>query len=303
MVGKLDELKTAHEALLREYINAVNEASRLPFYIPFQPKQSARFAVPLEGKMWRTGLLSKLLKDISPQPVQTGGLRYLVRLFIESHVKDKLRELSNAYLYLMQIIEDTEEGAGEVRAWLKEKSEACTKVADTLLSLRSVQGITATFWPLAVGLITASLKVNNIYEAVTKIKVTELLILGFALVFPVAYLFLFVAAAFTYKREWFMAGLDAFEQPLDGLPQDAPKRNVYQMEDRLFALVGRGKKREFPLDILARGLSLFVFIFPSLLLLPTDAPNWIKLSPLISVPFLITDIILCVIVVQRRVWR
>ena len=201
---------------------------------------------------WLRKPLSWLVQHTPPPHLPTP--RYLVHLFVEGHIRRKLKELSKAYLYLsVKAAPD----AKEIREWTKEVSELCEKLAGTLASWSSVEGLVKLLWPLALGGLTAWLGAKDIWEVLKKLNIqTYLIICGF-LLFPVIYLFIFMSDAFNYKRAMFIPGFDAHEQPY--VPGSPPHSNVYLLEDRLFGLLGRDKMREGRWDMYFRVLGCLIF--------------------------------------------
>jgi hypothetical protein len=190
-------------------------------------------------------------------------------LFVEGHIRRKLKELSKAYLYLsVKAAPD----AKEIREWTKEVSELCEKLAGTLASWSSVKGLVKLLWPLALGGLTAWLKVKDIWGVLEKLDRQTYLTIYFILVFPAIYLFIFMSAAFSYKRAMFIPGFDAHEQPY--VPGSPPHSNVYLLEDRLFDLLGRGKMREGRWDryFIVLGCLIFASVPVRLLFVSPSAP-------------------------------
>jgi len=66
------------------------------------------------------------------------------------------------------------------------------------------------------------------------------------LIFVATYSLFFIYSAFTYKRKLFW-----------GLQQETDK-NVYQIEDKLFNLLEKGKTHEFPIDIVTFPILPFI---------------------------------------------
>jgi len=195
-------------------------------------------------------------------------LSYLIRLFVESHIKEKLSELSIAYLYLIQTIPEDHPAAENYRAWLKDTSETCEKLSGTLNSLQSAKGLASIFWPILVNIAAALLGISTLKELFTRFSLANFLPWVIFIAIPFAYFFLFLTGAFWYKRELFM-GAPFFESimlSIFSLPDDRPifpwlqdsTNNIYQLEDQVFNLLNRGKRHEFRWDILTMPFSFFV---------------------------------------------
>jgi hypothetical protein len=231
----LPELKNAHQELITHYIGLLDDVAHAPRFLQYR---YAHVTKPEQLKRLPAWLRKPLSWSYTPSP-HLPTLRYLVHLFVEGHIRRKLKELSEAYLYLsVKAAPD----AKEIREWTKEVSELCEKLAGTLASWSSVEGLVKLLWPLALGGLTAWLGVKDIWEVLKKLDTqTYLIIYGF-LLFPVIWLSIFMSNAFSYKRAMFIPGFDAHEQPY--VPGSPPHSNVYLLEDRLFGLLGRDKMRE-----------------------------------------------------------
>jgi len=251
-------LKQAHHTLLTKYIEVLNEVSKLPFFVParfmFRAKNNRRSEATVMMFNQLAGLFS---------------LRYLVKLFTESHIKGKLIELSVAYSYLARQNPKNR----RYSAWLKETSEDCNKLAATLSSWQSARGIVSALWPFGIGIATTLLKLEDIYDIINIInfKAVDWINLGL-MVFPVIYVALFISMSFQRKRELFMPGFDLEEKPID---MDRPATNddiIYHLEDQVFNLAGRGKVREIPADVIGQTAGLLGFAAMETSILTLDQP-------------------------------
>lgn len=242
MNAPLSELKSAHQELMTRYVTMLDET------------RHARWLI--SRKHGRSRLLI---------------LRSLVHLFVEGHIRKKLKELSEGYLTLrVQAPAD----AIDHRDWAKECGEVCDKMSGTLATWASIEGAFKLLWPIAVGGFTAWLGVKDIWEVVRKLDANAYFLAYGILLFPAIYLLLFISDAFAYKREMFIPGFDVDEQPYD--PQlTAPESNVYLLEDRLFNLLRRRKSREKPWDIYFAAIGSFIFgSVPLWSLLGGEKPSW-----------------------------
>ena len=282
MNANLSDLKKAHSLLMSKYIDVLNQTANLPFFVAAQFKQvSAEDATPSkvpestassDNQPEKRGYLS-LFTDLF-------SLKYLVQLFVEAHIRGKMLELSVAYSYLAQKhLEDP-----EYLTWLRETSEDCTKLAQTLTSWQSIRGIVSIWWPVLISLLTARLGLGSIYEIIDKIHIdTEILIiLGLIMVFPLIYLSIFISYAFASKRGLFMPGFDRNEKPIDPHEPADIRDTIYYLEDQVFHLAHRKKVREIPLDIIGLATGSFVFAFIPVLVsmaepaTPPNIPVWLS---------------------------
>lgn len=241
MTVKLDDLKRAHHTLMVEYVNILNYVSKLPFSVDsFQERVAfSQENAHTKKSQIKAGKLSSR---------ERYGLRFLIRLFVESHIKEKLSLLEASYVQLAQAFETAidEPSNTKYQIWLKQAEEASAKFANSLSSWHSIRGLVSALWPVVVGFLVAKLGVNDIYQAILEVELPPIGTLVVVLFFVVPYFLIFIHSAFTYKRKLFW-----------GQPQETAK-NVYQIEDRLFNLLEKGKTHEFPIDIVTFPILPFI---------------------------------------------
>ena len=232
------KLKKNHQALIVQYIDMLNQVSKLPFFAPV-------IIVKRKETSERSPGRARLPQELS----FPFALRYLVRLFTESHIKGKLIELSMTYSFL------TQEYTKDKRfvTWLKETSADCEKLAATLTSWQSISGIISGLWPVGIGIVTAWLNLENIYDIVktSSGEPVDWVTVGLV-IFPMIYVLGFIGYSFQKKREMFLRG---FMGDTKQSYMDSPAKIdniVYSLEDQVFDLVGRGKVREFPADVIGQ---------------------------------------------------
>lgn len=269
----LAELQSAHQELMDRYVAVLDEVRSARWLMP--RKQAAT-----EEPQWLTKVPVWLRKPLSllvkPAPNSTHGksfaLRSLVHLFVEGHIRKKLKELSEGYITIRA---RASADAKELRDWCKECSDVCEKMAGTLATWASVEGAFRLLWPFALGGFTAWLGVKDIWEAVKKLEFTAYVFAFLVLFFPLIYLLIFMSASFGYKREMFIPGFDANERPFDP-SVTAPQFNIYLLEDRLFALLHRRKSTERSWDTYLAALGALTFgSVPLLMILTGDKPDLI----------------------------
>lgn len=298
------QLKQAHARLMSKYVDVLNELTTLPFFVPSKSVLKAYENAPAGGsadKQWRSNRLPNSIRLVLTHPSSIFSLRFLVRLFVESHIRRKLNELSVAYSYLAQ----KHLGNKSYTAWLRETSEDCKKLADTLTSLQSVRGIVSIWWPVLISIVTASLGLDTIYDLINRVQIERsgLILFGLLLVFPLIYLGIFVGSAFGSKRELFTPGFDSSDKPLDATRQAKISDVIYVCEDQVFQLTGRSKVREFPLDAMSYVAASFVFASVPILVWiadPSSPPGFIIW--LSGAFFLILGIIFIFLGLRRK-WR
>ncbi len=296
----LSELKTAHQELMTRYVAVLEEVENAPWLMPVKrgrPPEDAAFLKRLP--VWLRGAVVWLVRRSPSQRGQAGALRYLVQLFVEAHVREKLRALADAYLSLRAQASADDK---ELRDWTKESGEVCEKMAGTLVTWGSIEGAAKLLWPFAVGALTAWLGVKDIWEAVSKLNPQVYVTGGLMLLFPGLYFFIFMSTSFAYKRELFIPGFKANEHPLDPGSAAVPGTNVYVLEDRLFDLLCRKKSRERSWDINFIVISFLIFgSVPILgLFAGSDTP---PLSIWLAGGFFVLIAIVILFARRKRNWR
>lgn len=294
---KPEDIARAHAALIGEYINALNQVSKLRSWLIYVELMDINPALEILGTTERRRKYVKILKDVLIPAFRLlrfptyrfPTLSYLIRLFVESHIKGKLNELSISYLYLLQTVPEKHPSAENYRTWLKDTSETCDKLSGTLSSLQSTKGLASTLWPIVVNVAAALLGVSTLKELFTNFSWANLLPWITFIAFPFIYFGIFMTGAFWYKRELFtgITLLESIMQPFFKWTQDSAN-NVYQLEDHVFNLLGRGKNHEFRWDLITIPLSLFSFI-------PIGLSEWIQ-DPSKPVDWVFLGVILLAII-------
>jgi hypothetical protein len=260
MTVNIDNLAQAHKTLIVEYIQVLNQVSKLPTWILVELFMKDHYLPGFNSFNRYLLLISRPLFNISHSLIRWPTLRYLVRLFVESHIKGKLNELSVSYIYLLQTVSEDDTGVENIRSWLKESSETCEKLASTLISVQSAQGLLSTLWPIAASLLAAFLGVNSLREALATDKLIALAQWIILIPTPMIYLGIFVTSAFWYKRQLF-TGFSFFDTLILPSQSQDSTRNIYQLEDEIFKLLDRGKVREFPYDMVSLPITFFSMSF------------------------------------------
>lgn len=271
MACKLNDLKKAHVELMTEYVSIINQASNLSFLSTMKPYPSSEMlefpTTPWGKKFSKIYKFSLKLPDIFSLTV----VRFFVKLFVETHIKGKLNEIRDSYVQLAQSITTDEASNIEYQNWLKQTEEGTKKFADTLSSLQSIRGLVSVLLPWVSGLLIALLSVDNIYQIFVKIIPISTLILsiGLFLVISLLYFCLFILSAFHRKRTLFYHSSEGFLFELMMFPLELaklkkplqlqePVKNVYQIEDKLFHLLGKRKPLELPIDLIMFSMILFM---------------------------------------------
>jgi hypothetical protein len=194
----LDELKARHSALLVAYLRAIDAAANTE-------------------RLAGGSVLTR------PKAIQ---------LLVGSHVRARSLEIAKRYTQVRQARDASDDE--EMVAWLDDHSDACTRFADSLDSLR-LPGLFALLpFALTIGAAVAKIPVD----------VLELILFGlggYILVGP-----FFVIANFRHKRELLLPG--ARDQDKGRAAEDGAGVNVYAAEAALFGLFARPRPTELSVD-------------------------------------------------------
>jgi membrane protein YdbS with pleckstrin-like domain len=287
MTDKLDAIKSAHTKLMVEYLELINQASTLGFLVQmniFPSKEELTRFVGTQriDKIFeffnKTLRIDKIFeffnKDYIKAPMSWvlnyKTLGFLVRLFVESHIKGQLNRLADYYVHLAQTISTDEPSYDRDQNWLKDTEERTKKFANTLSSFRRISGLIGTFLPWVSSILIAVLGVTAIQHAVAKGVQNPILTLLFGLFLCIlaVYLYMFVTFAFIYKRNLFSRSdsyifnfviefIESFKSK-EIRQQREHVNNVYQTEDKLFDLLEKKKILELPIDCILSSILLFV---------------------------------------------
>jgi len=175
LIPQYEEITNAHFVLIREYISVLNDVSKLKSwfvqvgFLDLEPiVEMADITEKRREYMRRSFRIYSLLLRSFPT------LSYLVRLFVESHIKERLNELSVAYYYLLQTIPEDHPSVEKYRTWLKSSSETCEKLSSTLSSLQSAKGIASTLWPILVNIVATIVGISTLQELIDQYKAASL---------------------------------------------------------------------------------------------------------------------------------
>lgn len=287
MTDKIDAIKSVHAELMVEYVKLINQASELPFLVRMNifPLKEALTGVV---RTPRINMIFEFFNKDYIKVLMSGILNYvtlgfLVRLFVESHIKGQLNRLADTYVQLAQTISTDELSYNSDQNWLKHAEERTKKFANTLLSFRRISGLIGTFLPWVSSILIAVLGVTAIQQAVARIVPNSILILFFGLLLCIlaVYLYALVMFAFIYKRNLFYLRSDSFisyfvreffESFESFKSEEIPQQrehgyNVYETENNLFNLLGKKKILELPIDCIVASIFLFVLVIISAILI------------------------------------
>lgn len=239
MTAELDELRKTHYTLIKEYVNILNRASKLPFFYFFER------GLEREIRIFFIIIKTKSILRIT----------FLVRPFVESHIKCKLNELRVSYVHLSQSLKIDEASTSEYRIWLMQAEEELTEFANTLSpwgDLRRLSSILVFLSPWIAGVLLVIFGGGSIFEVIIKIFKNINLLLYLLLL--IAYPSLIIFPSFSYKRILF--GGDIVEMEIT--EKDRTVTNIYEIEDRIFDLLEKEKIREIPIDIVSFILSYII---------------------------------------------
>jgi hypothetical protein len=229
-----DELRSAHEALLRLYGRVLLHVRGLPWWIKHPkaeradaPRSSFGFTAPAVT------------------------LRFLVASFTEAHIRGRLQELRDLYLYRRQASASSIE-----REWLATQGEELAELHGSLPAWARLRSLLRALGPPLTAAALAALGAESLAEVALGSSLEGILVLALIAAGPLAYLTLVCGGAFFHKRALLLGG------PGDLVWDEAltsPGANVYQAEDRLWAALGVRKRPEPRIDTLCLAAAEVVF--------------------------------------------
>lgn len=241
---KLREFQNAHRKLLREYVAAIDVASRLPFFVNL-----TRLLNPRDDETPYERLSRQVWFVYTPFTWKP-----FVRFLVEAHIKAKMGELSVVYHQLALRLPEGKDFRS-LKDALNSAAAECNQLNDTLTTWKSGKTFVAGAVPVVLGWITSWLGTDNLLSALPQlgIVITENFLSGNFLLFLRAlsgvvissvFLFLLLNQAFEGKRIIFLPVMTQKRI-------EVPTHNTYASEDALFQLIGFKKTPEFPLDVAA----------------------------------------------------
>ena len=184
----LQVLEPAHRHLMGSYLRTLNDATRLPLFFVTQ--------------RWCESNRPNLKK---PPWLALG---FAAKLFVESHLKTKLREMTDAYTQLESALSIL--GDHEYRAWLKQARDSMASFRASLSSFHRIRLTLGALWPTLTGIL-ASVGLRSSFPG--SIDPEFLLLIALVVMIGLGpYLYLFLRSSFLMKRELFLPGARTLER-------------------------------------------------------------------------------------------
>jgi hypothetical protein len=213
---------------------------------------------------------------------------FLVRLMVKGHIRQRLHELSIGYLQLMPTAT-----TDQAREWLDRAREDCERIVRALPRIQLRPLLLAVVAPLAAALS----KLPGIPEwlAIVMISVAGG-IPGFLI-----FCYATVRGSYRVKRELLLPGATKIDKLSAEQQRLHVAGNAFEAEDRAFAAIGRGKRREREADRLMPRLGLLL-LAEALCFLPIalNSHQWV---PLVVAGFVFAGYFLLLKFERERVWR
>jgi hypothetical protein len=200
------------------------------------------------------------------------------RLLVGSHIRARAQSLGKRYAQLRQACDIKRPES----IWLKETGESCVAFADSLYSLRLPSIFVLVPLVLSLGAKAAEIPHDFYIALLTSVSAALYLIAA-----PIV-----VISAFLSKRDIFLPGRKGIEQ---GDASADGQRNIYKVEDDLFAMLRQPKSREAQLDWLIEGTLLglvigaagYLIFWRGSIDLPSDLEDiWVILAVLVPAVFI-----------------
>jgi hypothetical protein len=226
------------------------------------------------------------------------AIGFVAELYIEAHIRGRLKELGAAYTQLEQSLDLTADD--DYLAWLSKARESMAHFSASLGRFHRLRIGFGAFWPVATALVTALGFNLSLGEWVDNPLV--LLVFLVVIIDLGPYLYLISRASFLAKRDLFLPGTRVIEKK-DKEDQRAVRDHAYEAEKKIFELLHRAKPNEAAIDIIGSSVVLGVAITAAilglvLLLNLGDFP-----IVLLAIFGLLGVIYYYVLRIDRRVWR
>jgi hypothetical protein len=170
----------------------------------------------------------------------------VVTRFSHSHIRRKMKEVTQAYIELEQTLPD-DPAAAEYADWLNATREQLERLRDSLSSWRLPGLITLGSFAVTVGGAAAKVKLHGSFFATNRPLLG--VIFGYV-AFIILWMLGFLYQSFRYKRDLFLGRRRTHASTaIEG------DHNVYRLETALFALLHRGRRRERAVDYVVLNLT------------------------------------------------
>lgn len=281
---KIQELQNAHRTLMREYISAVDRASRLPFFV-----NCSHILRPYELETTFERINRQIAFLFTPLT-----WKLFVKLLIELHIKSKMNELTSAYRQLALQLPDGKQFNPQ-RAGLKSAIEECNELSITLSTWKNTQTISAVILPVLLGWVASVLGLETLLGLFSKLGMQSMdeLFNNPFLNYVALWAFLSLTILYTLIYLAFRGKRSIFLPASIIRKASAPTPSVYDTETTLFNLIGRKKNPELAIDNIASVLFIglaFMFVLFAILL-DGLTPDKVVFLLLLSILFIVILII------------
>lgn len=233
---ELYRLKTAHSELLQAYVESLAAVSRLSFLVGMD-----------EVKPPKEGLISRIFRILfwgRFSPFRVLVWRPVIKLYVERHIYKKLQELKVIYTQSIFLVKPLSHTNEDYKGWFEKAKGECEELQRTVMSRNIFWEVFRYFVFILAGLSVTTWGATNLYDLLIKVMSSptlpqSIVVLGKFVVFTIfafPLILTFIDAAFTAKRAIFLN------------IRQIELNSVYDVENRLFNLLNRGKSREFPID-------------------------------------------------------
>jgi hypothetical protein len=218
------------------------------------------------------------LDPIIDEKMKPKALGFIVRYLVHSHIRVKLEELATAYTQLQHILNlrDIEASEQSEQRRYHEFAESgyrtCIELRDSIGTWSAKGAFVAVSSPLVLAVL--GLIGKSVFRAPDFVTVA---IFALSLLYTFFYLASWFRSSFLSKRDLFLA---CSSWKLVS-PSSKDCDSVYRAEDKLFNLLGIGKRRELPLDLLAVELGLVLLVVSVVVFIEYEIAglSWFKSRP------------------------
>jgi len=251
---KQQEIMLLHSRLMTVYVYIIEAVSRTD-RLPKGAEPSLRNQQNTGERNYQSELFLRYLRLYKRRPI--------TRNLVYAHVKGKLNELRAVYAEIEQVASTTDRTTLSFRNWLRDTQDSLSRFSATLSVMDGVRRAMVALWPLIIALLALAPVWNYFLRLSDKKSPGGSSYTSAIILLIVFYVAIVAAISANKKRKLFLAFIKIPSRSdnsiLSSISMSVTAANVYEVEDDLFDIIGRPKRRELALDPYALAAMFFAW--------------------------------------------